>query len=142
MGTWESMGFKLQKELVGILWEKAKAYYCNCRKLVSNPQDAEIAAGSWAEQGDPKIQPAPDGTFPDVLCKRDTGSATATWGGKPNQPPKMKDERSPGFWHHLLGVGRTPVKPLGLPRGTLGSPPALLWCRHRTELGQRGAKCS
>lgn len=99
------MFFKLPKELVGILWEKEKAYYCNCRKLISNPQDAERAGESWVEQGDPKLQPASDGIFPNAPCKRDTASATSTEGGKKHPAPQNEGQKEPFFWHHLLELG-------------------------------------
>jgi len=59
IGHLENYIFQVTEELVGIVWD----YYCNCRKLVSNPCDAETAAESWGVRRGPRRQPAPDGTF-------------------------------------------------------------------------------
>lgn len=141
-GYLENYIFQVTKELVGILWEKEKAYYCSCRKLVSNPQDAEIAAESWMEQGDPKLQPTSHGIFPNALrekrclCHSHTGKQKAT-----SHPPPKRRTKSALFLASSFRVGRTPVKLLGLP-GTGSSCSALLWYRQRTEPREKGAKCS
>lgn len=82
-----------------MLWEKEKAYYCSCRKLVSNPQDAEIAAESWMEQGDPKLQPTSHGIFPNVAARETLPLPQPHREAKSDQssPPKTKDEKCPFF---------------------------------------------
>lgn len=110
----------------------------NCRKLVSNPQDAGIAAERRAEQGDPALQPASDGVFPTAPCKGGSALPHPHREEKSNQPPRMKDERSLFFLASSFRVGRTPVNLLGLPREGHSAADQLSYGTGRGQSWDRG----